>query len=432
MKSPARQRFILALLTLFLATGSSAQELIARPGNGTGVYKPGDAISWQIELKGNAAITEARYTIKKGGLTEIAKGAVQFSDGKATLAAKLDEPGSLLAEFTATDGNKRLRCLGGALVSPEQIKPAAPRPDDFDAFWDAKLKELAAVPANPVLEPADGKKPGVDYWKISMDNIRGSKIRGQLARPKQGDKLPALLIVQWAGVYPLQKSWATDRAAEGWLVLNINAHDLPIDEPADFYTQQNNGPLKNYPSIGNDDREKSYFLRMYLSCYRGAQYLAERPDWDGKTLVVTGGSQGGLQTILTAAIHPKITAALASVPAGCDLNGPSAGRIPGWPMWCYAVQGKDRDKVIETSRYYDMVNFAPRVKCPILIGVGLIDTTCPAPGVFAACNQFQGQKEIVVLPLGEHGDKNGSHQPYNARWGAWLKSLREGQGAPVR
>ena len=39
-----------------------------------------------------------------------------------------------------------------------------------------------------------------------------------------------MFIVQWAGVYALQKDWVTQRAGEGWLVLNINAHDIPIDE----------------------------------------------------------------------------------------------------------------------------------------------------------------------------------------------------------
>jgi cephalosporin-C deacetylase len=63
--------------------------------------------------------------------------------------------------------------------------------------------------------------------------------------------------------------------------------------------------LKDYVSIGNDDRDKSYFLRMYLSCYRAADYLAHRPDWDGRTLVVTGTSQGGMQAIVTAGLHPK-------------------------------------------------------------------------------------------------------------------------------
>lgn len=76
--------------------------------------------------------------------------------------------------------------------------------------------------------------------------------------------------------FPLQKSWVTDRAAEGWLALNIEAHDLPIDKPEAFYRQQFDGPLKNYWSIGNDDRDRSYFLRVYLSCYRAVEYLTKR------------------------------------------------------------------------------------------------------------------------------------------------------------
>ena len=78
-----------------------------------------------------------------------------------------------------------------------------------------------------------------------MDNVHGH-IHGQLARPHEGSNFPALLILQWAGVYALQTNWVTDRAAAGWLVLNIEAHDLPIHESEDFYRQQANGPLKNY------------------------------------------------------------------------------------------------------------------------------------------------------------------------------------------
>jgi cephalosporin-C deacetylase-like acetyl esterase len=62
----------------------------------------------------------------------------------------------------------------------------------------------------------------------------------------------------------------------------------PIDNPASFYQEQSAGPLKNYWMIGNDDREQSYYLRMYLSCYRAIDYLRQRPGWDSKTLVVNG------------------------------------------------------------------------------------------------------------------------------------------------
>ena len=241
-----------------------------------------------------------------------------------------------------------------------------------------------------------------------------------------------MLIVQWAGVYPLQKGWVEGPAAEGWLVLNVNAHDLPIDEPEKFYQEQSAGALKDYPGIGNDDRETSYFLRMYLSCYRAAQYLTERPDWDGRTLVVTGGSQGGMQSLVAAGLCPKITAVLANVPAGCDLNGPQAQRMAGWPMWYWKTGGKDEAKVRTAARYYDAVNFASRIKCPVLVGAGLIDVTCPPPGVWAACNQVQGPKEVVVLPVAGHGDHRGSHGPYYARFNAWKQALVQGKPAPVK
>jgi cephalosporin-C deacetylase-like acetyl esterase len=273
---------------------------------------------------------------------------------------------------------------------------------------------------------------GVDYWKITLDNVGGTHVQGQLARPAKGDKLPALLIPQWAGVYPIEKEWATSRAAEGWLVLNFLAHDLPIDEPAEFYQKQYDGPLQNYWAIGNDDRDQSYFLRMFLACYQAAEYLTHRPDWDGKTLVVLGTSQGGWQTLVIAGLHPRVTAALALVPAGCDMLGPDVGRRPGWPQWYDQTAGKDPARVYETSRYFDAANFAPRIRCPVLVGLGLIDHVCPPEGIMATANQIAGPKEVVILPRSEHQEIDGSQRPFNVRcYEAWLPALREGKPAPV-
>src|SRR5258708_1434163 len=131
-------------------------------------------------------------------------------------------------------------------------------------------------------------------------------------------------------------------------------------------------------------------------------------------------------------MHPRITAAMASVPAGCDLNGPQAERLPGWPMWYWKTRDGNEVKVRNAARYYDIVNFAPRVRCPVLVGVGSIDTTCPPSGVFAAFNQLQGPKEVVVLPVGEHGEKKGSHAAYYARFQAWTKALASGQPTPLQ
>jgi len=209
---------------------------------------------------------------------------------------------------------------------------------------------------------------------------------------------------------------------------------LPIDEPASFYKKQSDGPLKKYWVIGNDDQNKSYYLRMYLSCYRAVEYLKKRPDWNGKTLVVMGDSQGGQQTLMIAGLHPKnLTAALALVPAGGDMLAPKAGRAPGFPQWYYCTEDKDAAKVHEASRYYDVANFARHIKCPVLVGLGLCDETCPPSSVFSIVNQITAPKEVVILPKSGHVEENGSQKAYNQRrYDVWLAALREGKPAPVR
>jgi cephalosporin-C deacetylase len=428
MRSTAFRLIFCSLVLLLLRIGL-AQQVTISTDRDSGVYDVAQPITFHVHASGNNAPHEVTYSLKKGGFTEIAKGTLTLTDGAATIEAKLDEPNTLLAEIRWGD---RQRALAGAVAAPDKIKMDAARPADFDAFWEQKIKELSAVPMNEKLEPAESNKPNVDYWKITLHNIRGTHIHGQLARPNAGDKLPALLIVQYAGVYPLQKNWVTDRAAEGWLVLNIEAHDLPIDQSPEFYRQQQTGPLRDYMAIGNDDRETSYFLRMYLSCYRAADYLTQRPDWNGKTLVVLGTSQGGMQTLMLSGLHPKITAGLALVPAGSDLRGPDAGRAAGWPAWYWATRGKDAQKVRAASDYYEVGNFAAHISCPLLVGVGLIDETSAPAGVFASINQAKGPMELVILPKSDHQGKGNTQAAYYPRWTAWLAALREGKPLPMK
>jgi cephalosporin-C deacetylase len=423
----------LILLAMFgAASGCAAAGLTLAPEKASGIYQPGEKIVWRAVAHDELAANQpASHVVKLGGAKIVGQGMASFQNGCATIETTFNSPGTLLAEITVTNSNgQAVRALAGAAIAPEKIPVSSPCPADFDAFWKSKLDELAAVSEHAVLKLGQSGKAGVNYWKLTLDNIRGTHIQGQLARLKSGKRFPAMLIVQWAGVYPLQKAWVTDRAAEGWLVLNISAHDLPIDEPESFYENLTKGALNNYTAIGNDDREKSYFLRMFLSCYRAVEYLAERPDWDGKTLVVTGTSQGGLQSFVAAGLNPKVTGIMSLVPAGCDNTGDLVGRKPGWPYWMANAGDHDLKQVRETSRYFDGVNFAARVKCPALIGLGLIDTTSPPSGVFAAINQLKGSKEVVVMPESNHHGDNNTQAEFVKREAAWRSALLKGQPVP--
>ena len=416
-----------------LGAGVPATDLRLAPEKPQAIYQPGERILWHLQALGtNATFAKAKYFFKQGGGTIINQGEALFENRSATIETRLLEPGTILAEVAATDTEGKIHtALAGAAVAPDKIPVSSPCPSDFDSFWQAKLAELATVPVHPVLTSEPSDKAAVAYWQLSMNNIRGTRIRGQLARPQAGRKFPALLIVQWAGVYPLKKNWATDRAAEGWLVLNIMAHDQPINEPAAFYEKLSQGALTNYTALGNDDREQSYFLRMYLSCYRAVEYLAARADWNGRTLIVSGTSQGGLQSLVTAGLNSKVTGLMALVPAGCDDSGDLMGRKPGWPYWIANAGGHDLKKVRETALYFDGVNFAARIHCPALVGLGLIDTTSPPSGVFAAINQIKGPREVIVLPEANHHGDNKTHTAFLKRESAWREALLKGDPVPL-
>ncbi len=405
----------------------SAQQVKLTPYKASGIYRLGEKVGWTANLPQGALPTgDYAYTIRKNNQDVIKTGRLDFSRGRATIEVILNEPAMVYVQISSppdTGLDARAGMAVGAAVAPEKLKPSAPRPADFDSFWDAKINMLKKIPQNVVLTPSDSGKPDIEFATIKMDHINGTHVYGQLAKPKKPGKFPALLILQWASPpYPLQKQWVTDRAAEGWLTLNIEPHDVLPDQPQSYYDALPQ-ELKNYQAIGRDDRDKNYFLQMYLADYRGVDYLASRPDWDGKTLVVMGTSMGGQQSLCVAGLHPKITHVIVNEPAGCDSNGPLHGRASGYPNW-----PSDNPKIMETALYFDAVNFASRIKVPALVAIGFVDTVTPPVGIWIAFNQMKGPKEAVPMVDSPHNHLATPEQqrPYTSRSAQWLRTIVQG------
>ena len=311
-------------------------------------------------------------------------------------------------------------------------KPAAERPVDFDEFWNGQVGALEKVPLDPQVETPDPQPvAGVKYAKFSLAVNDTQRVRGQMAWPDKPGKFPALIIYQWAGVYPLQSGTVTGNAQKGWLAVNVMPHDLPIDQPEPFYEELKNGELKEYGLIGRDNREASYFRRMYLGAKRVVDYVKSLPEWDGRTLVVHGTSQGGSQALVAAALAEGVTAVVVNVPALCDQNAPAAGRGAPYPYWTAKPPGDlDPAKIAEAANYYDIIHFAPRVRAPVLVSAGLRDQSCPPHGIAAMANVLGGAKELIFLPGANHKGDNGTHEPYLKRSKVWLDALREGRIVP--
>jgi cephalosporin-C deacetylase-like acetyl esterase len=407
-----RRTALLACLALTVAfcpqlRGQEAgRRLTIRTDRPDAVYAKGGPTTFLVELSGGSepmTATEADCELSTGGFRTAEKSRIAIADGRAQVTALRDYACVLWIRVTCTPaGQQPVQALAGAAFAPEEIKPSMPEPEDFDEFWAVQRARLDAIPPNASLEPVAWTDPNVELFSITMDNVGGTRIYGYLAKPKGNGPFPAYFQPQWAGVYSLDPAWAAGRAQQGFVALNINAHAIENGKPADYYRSLDQGALRGYPYQGRESRDTCYFLRMYLSCYRAAEYLASRPDWDGKHLVVAGDSQGGGQAIVTAALSPHVTAVAAGVPALCDLTAAAADRAPGWPMLVELRDGRPDPVQLETARYFDVVNFARRVRVQALVGTGFGDLVCPASGVYAAYNALAGPKRMVLDPLCDH------------------------------
>jgi cephalosporin-C deacetylase len=393
------------------------------PYQPSGIYAQGETVGWYVTLPWNSP--EVRYVVRRNNLAEIGRGTLRPGI-PARIEAKLDEPGMVYVEVLEQRPGAKPKALGAA-VAPERIQRALPEPADFDAFWSAKIRALRRVPMNPELSPKPSDKEGVDFAILRMKHLDGRHVWGQVAKPHDPTgrkKFPGLLILQWASPpYPLQKSWVTDRAAEGWLAVNIEPHDVMPDQPQSYYDALP-AELKSYHTIETRNRDRNYFLYMYLADIRAADYLAARPDWDGRTLVVMGTSMGGQQSLCTAGLHPKVTAMLVNVPAGADVAGDAFGRKTGYPFW-----DPNDPQVIETARYFDTANCAARIHAPSLVSMGFLDVTTPPVGIWAAFNQIRGPKEAAPMPDSPHNHLATAEQslPWTQRSAAWLDALVHGR-----
>ncbi|HEY5808516.1 MAG TPA: acetylxylan esterase, partial [Povalibacter sp.] len=390
MYGPVFLRGFLLSVLLIATSAFGAEGPVLTPLKPGGVYALGERAGWTVSVPAGAKLSgEYSYKLKKNNFDVIKSGRLKLSQ-RSTIEISLNEPAMLYLEVTGPEKGAKPVAYGAA-IAPTQLRPVVPRPADFEQFWAEKIAQLRKVPANPVLTQKDSGRPDVDYYILQMDHIDGRHIYGQVAKPKHAGKFPGLAIFQWASPpYPLQREWVTERAAEGWLAVNIEPHDVLPDQPKEYYDALPK-ELKEYTTIGQENRDKNYFTYMYLADYRAIEYLASRPDWNGQTLIASGTSMGGQQSLCAAGLNPKVTGLIVHVASGADANGPLHGRASGYPFWPtddHKVWPADNPKVMATMPYVDTVNCAMNIKVPSLVSMGFIDVTSPPVGIFTAFNQI--------------------------------------------
>jgi cephalosporin-C deacetylase-like acetyl esterase len=406
----------------------------------TATYRVGEPVTFLIRVTRDGAPVSATasYAIGPDGFPLGFPATIEAAkpvppEGLSVLGGTLKQPGLLRNIVTTVVAGRTYRGLATVAFSPEAIVATVSEPADFDAFWEAGKAALARIPMDARLTPLpDSSTSKADVYHIELKTVgiaapAASKIYGILCEPKAGTQLPALLSVPGAGVRPY--AGLIDLCEKGLITLQIGIHGIPVTLDQSLYDDLRYGALYDYNTFNLDDRERYYFHRVYLSCLRANDLLASRPRWDGKNLAVTGGSQGGGLAIVTAALDSRVKGLAVSYPALADMTGYLHGRAGGWPHLFRA----DKKRVHETPAkmatvpYYDVVNFAKRLRVPGIYTWGFNDEVVTPTSMFAAYNAITAPKRLLLAL--ETGHRRTAEQEDTMN--GWLETLLRGEQPPM-
>ena len=373
-------------------------------------YDLGDEITFSIRARGGSRIRwkclgdDGRESHGEVSCQPSAQMETLLPGEPLKVTTALDRPGfvRLRADLLDSAGKEVAHFDGGAGAAVDDIRPDNPEPPGFDEFWERRRAALAAIPmAGAECLEIKCEREGVRLYKVSIPCAGGRPSTGYLSIPKAEGRYPARVHFHgynnsWSeNAYRPPKNPPADA-----IFFDVSAHGFELDREPEYYTALratcgSNGYDYAFDPVQNSDPEKAYFGGMTWRVMRALEYLKSRPEWDGKTLIVEGGSQGGLQSIWAATLDHDVTECQIFIPWCCNIGGPDSGRVRGdWHIeW------------VPTLGYYDPANMAKRIPstCRVTISwAGLGDYICPPSGVMSFYNALKCPKSIMFVQGAEH------------------------------
>ena len=384
-------------------------------GKADGNYNVGETANVKLLLEKDGqpfANARMQYVLNWEQGTPV-KGEVEQGGDGGLVSFKFDKPNRAQLDVSVLDkegkalqnaDGKPISASIGAVAGLETYRPHLEEPADFMEFWQNTIAELKKVPIEvlkmePVPEASLRKNQRIfNVFDIRIRSLGDIPVSGYLAVPKNAvpGKHPAMLTVPGAG--PSGAYLNNLKTSRNFICLDIGVHGLDNDREKAYYA---NAKKKISVTRGIEAKETLYFRNMFMRVLRALEYLKSRPEWDGKTLVVQGWSQGGFLATMSAALDPQVSMIMSGITAGCDFGRPLYGLPNSWPSPITVKDGKPaKPKAAETARYYDGCFFARRIKCEAYYAIGLLDKSCTA--TYTAYNQIQAKKSIRLHPTLGH------------------------------
>ena len=416
-----RKKVFTLLLFLLTLVGKGAAENYPYRSDYLWVTVP-DHADWlyQVGERATVEVQFYKYGIPRDGIVEWsagtdllesdAQGTVTLKNGRANInIGTMKKPGFRDLRLKLQLDGKSYQHHVKVGFSVDKIQPFTQEPKDFWTFWQQNMEEARKFPLKYtkeyVKEMSDDK---VDCYlvKLELDRQHHS-FYAYLLMPKGAQKgsCPVVLTPPGAGVKPIRDG-STRRfyPENGFIRMAIDIHGLNPTLSEEAFAEIRaafDGKDNAYLRQSLENRDRYYMKHVYLGLSRCIDLLTSLPEWDGKNVIMQGGSQGGALALIGTALDPRITLFVANHPALSDMGAGSAGLTSGYPHFT-PESGAYSKECLQTLAYYDVVNFARHIKTPVFMTWGYNDNTCPPTTSYAVWNVLQCPKESLLTPINEH------------------------------
>ena len=382
------------------------------PDHADWLYKNGERALVEIQFYkyGIPRDAEVEYETADDMMEADGHGTVRLKDGRALLdMGTRKTPGFRDLRLTAKVDGKTYSHHIKVGFSVDEIRPCVKEPADFTEFWRKNIEEMRQTPLTYTKEKApEYCTDKIDCYLVKVNlNRQKQAVYAYLFYPKNAAKgsCPAVLCPPGAGIKTIKDPLRHKYYAEnGCIRMEMEIHGLDPRLPASTFNDISrafNDKENGYLANGIDSRDRYYMKRVYLSLVRCLDLLASLPEWDGRNLVVQGGSQGGALAIVAAALDNRVTHCIVNHPALADMAAYAEGHTGGYPHF-NKTAGILTGNNINTLAYYDVVNFARHVKADTYMTWGYNDNTCPPTTSYAVWNTLACPKEALITPINEH------------------------------
>ncbi len=281
-----------------------------------------------------------------------------------------------------------------------------PRPDDFDAFWDQSLQELAQVDPQAERHPAKFQAPYARCEHLFFRSIGGAKIHAKLLTPTQPSEHGAALL-HLHGYSADSSNWTAylPYAAAGFTVAAMDVRGqggLSEDVGGVRGTTLRGHIIRG---LDGDSPADLLFRNVFLDTAQLARVVKTLPGVNPYRLGAYGGSQGGGLTLACAALTPEIRRLAPVFPFLCDYRrvwemdqAKAAYEELAYYFRMFDPLHEREEEIFQRLGYIDVQFLAPRIRGEVMMGVGLMDTICPPSTQFAAYNKITAPKSLMVYP----------------------------------